>query len=127
VRLPRSTDDLRGLRAARWLRESTERQHDRFGPGAQREQQDLAIARYGVVDTGIEWSVAHSGRTIGRTDRMRTVAHQPCPSARSEPRAHALHRGDRRHIVTVREGGRIVRCEWWWEPATGPCLPGPRC
>jgi DNA invertase Pin-like site-specific DNA recombinase len=65
--LPRSLDDLRGLRAARWSRESTGRQFDRFGPEAQREQQDRAIERYGLVDTGLSWSVAHSGRTVNRT------------------------------------------------------------
>lgn len=62
-RLPASTDELRGLRAARWLRESTTGQTDRFGPDAQREQQDRAIERYELVDTGIAWEVAHSGRT----------------------------------------------------------------
>lgn len=66
-RLPRSVDGLRGLRAARWIRESTERQTDRFGPDAQREQQDRAIERWGLVDTGRAWQVAHSGRTIATT------------------------------------------------------------
>lgn len=65
--LPRSIDGLTGLRAARWLRESTGGQFDRFGPEAQRDQQDRAIERYGLVDTGIAWSVAHSGRTVGGT------------------------------------------------------------
>ena len=67
MRLPSSTDDLRGLRAARWVRESTRGQVDQFGPDAQRDQQDRAIARYGLVDTGIAWTVAHSGRTVGST------------------------------------------------------------
>lgn len=66
-RLPRSLDELRGLRAARWIRESTPGQFDRFGPDAQREQQDRAIERHGLVDTGISWSVARSGRTVGRS------------------------------------------------------------
>lgn len=66
-RLPASLDDLRGLRYARWFRESTGRQWDNFGPEAQREQQDRAIERYGLTDTGIEWSVAHSGRTVAST------------------------------------------------------------
>ena len=65
--LPRSIDDLRGLRAARWSRESTGRQFDRYGPEAQHEQQDRAIEKYGLVDSGLSWSVAHSGRTINRT------------------------------------------------------------
>ena len=63
MRLPTSLDALSGLRAARWIRESTERQVDRYGPDAQGEQQDRAIERYGLLDTGIAWSVAHSGRT----------------------------------------------------------------
>jgi DNA invertase Pin-like site-specific DNA recombinase len=61
--LPRSLDDVGGMRAARWFRESTEGQWDNFGPDAQREQQDRAIARYGLVDAGLEWSVASSGWT----------------------------------------------------------------
>src|SRR6185369_6432581 len=67
-RLPRSLEDLRGLRSARWTRESTAGQVDNFGPDAQREQQDRAISRYGLTDTGISWSVAHSGRTIATTE-----------------------------------------------------------
>lgn len=69
ARLPRSLDDLRGLRAARWTRESTAGQVDNFGPDAQAEQQDRAIERHGLVDTGIAWSVAHSGRTIATTEQ----------------------------------------------------------
>jgi DNA invertase Pin-like site-specific DNA recombinase len=70
TRLPATVDDLRGLRAARWIRESTAGQADHFGPDAQREQQREAIARYGLTDTGIEWQVAHSGRTVGTTDQF---------------------------------------------------------
>ena len=66
-RLPRSVDELRGLRAARWLRESKAGQFDAFGPESQRELQDRAVERLGLVETGIEWSVAHSGRTVGTT------------------------------------------------------------
>lgn len=65
--LPRSLDELRGLRAARWIRESTAGQVDRYGPAAQREQQDRALERHQLLDTGIAWQVAHSGRTIGAT------------------------------------------------------------
>ncbi|HYI67155.1 MAG TPA: recombinase family protein [Candidatus Limnocylindrales bacterium] len=68
--LPRSLDDLRGLRAARWIRESTSGQFDAFGPDAQREQQDRAIERCGLVDTGLAWQVAHSGRTVGSTSQF---------------------------------------------------------
>ncbi len=59
--LPTSLDGLTGLRAARWFRESTAGQFDNFGPDAQRDQQDRAISRYGLIDSGLEWSVAASG------------------------------------------------------------------
>jgi len=59
--LPASLEQVTGLRAARWFRESTSGQYDNFGPDAQREQQDRAIARYGLVDCRLEWSVAASG------------------------------------------------------------------
>ena len=36
--LPKELDDLSGMRAARWFRESTAGQWDNFGPDAQREQ-----------------------------------------------------------------------------------------
>ena len=67
MRLPRSLDDLHGLRAARWIRESTRGQFDRFGPDAQRRLQDELIEQCGLIDTGIVWTVAHSGRTIARS------------------------------------------------------------
>ncbi|HVA84711.1 MAG TPA: recombinase family protein [Candidatus Saccharimonadales bacterium] len=59
--LPASLDAVSGLRAARWFRESTTGQFDNFGPDAQRDQQDRAMTRYGLVDSGLEWSVAASG------------------------------------------------------------------
>jgi Resolvase, N terminal domain len=59
--LPTSLDQAAGLRGARWFRESTAGQYDNFGPDAQREQQDRAIDRYGLVDSRLEWSVAASG------------------------------------------------------------------
>ena len=65
--LPRSLEDLRGRRAARWIRESTAGQADNFGPDAQAEQQTRAIERWGLVDTGGAWEVAHSRRTIAAT------------------------------------------------------------
>ena len=68
--LPRSLDDINGLRAARWIRESTSGQFDAFGPDAQREQQDRAIERWSLVDTGLAWQVAHSGRTVGSTPQF---------------------------------------------------------
>ena len=69
-RLPGSLDDIRGLRAARWIRESTTGQYDRFGPASQREQQDRFIERYGLVDTGRVFQVAQSGTTVWRSPTM---------------------------------------------------------
>ncbi len=72
-RLPRSLDDIGGLRAARWIRESTAGQFDRYGPASQREQQDRFIERHGLVDTGLVYQVAHSGRTVWRSATMATM------------------------------------------------------
>ena len=69
-RLPRSLDDIAGLRAARWIRESTAGQYDRFGPASQREQQDRFIEKYGLVDTGRVFQVAQSGTTVWRSPTM---------------------------------------------------------
>ena len=69
-RLPRSLDDIRGLRAARWIRESSAGQYDRFGPASQREQQDRFIERHDLVDTGRVFQVAHSGTTVWRSPTM---------------------------------------------------------
>ena len=93
-RLPRSLEDLRGLRAARWTRESTAGQADNFGPDAQADQQDRAIERFGLVDTGIAWSVAHSGRTIATTEQW------------AEMHAGA---GDRFDVLVVGYASRFAR------------------
>jgi len=69
-RLPTSPDALVGLRAARWIRESTTGQFDRYGPEAQIELQDASIRRLGLVDTGLVWTAAHSGRTVYRSSEM---------------------------------------------------------
>lgn len=69
-RLPRTPDDLRGLRVARWLRESTEEQAERYGPDAQRRLQDDSIRRLGMTDSGLGWEPAHSGATVYRSDAM---------------------------------------------------------
>lgn len=69
-RLPRSIDELRGLRAARWIRESTAGQFDRYGPDSQRHEQDRFIERFGLVDTGLVYTVAQSGRTVWRSPAM---------------------------------------------------------
>jgi DNA invertase Pin-like site-specific DNA recombinase len=72
--LPASLDALSGLRAARWFRESTTGQFDNFGPDAQRDQQDRAIVRYGLHDSGLEWSVAASGwKTAWQTEPWRAM------------------------------------------------------
>ena len=63
-RLPASPDDLRGRRAARWVRESTAGQYDNWGSAAQAEQADRMIERYGLIDSGIAWQSAASGRTV---------------------------------------------------------------
>jgi DNA invertase Pin-like site-specific DNA recombinase len=78
--LPVDVDQLRGLRAARWTRESTGKldpasnnpigsQWDAFGPDAQRAQQDRAIERLGLVDvagtdSSLDFRLARSGRTV---------------------------------------------------------------
>ena len=72
-RLPRSLDEIGGLRVARWIRESTAGQYDRYGPASQREQQDRFIERHGLVDTGLVYQVAHSGRTVWRSATMATM------------------------------------------------------
>ena len=69
-RLPRSLDDVGGLRVARWIRESTAGQYDRYGPASQREQQDRFIDRHGLIDTGLVYQVAHSGTTVWRSATM---------------------------------------------------------
>ena len=72
-RPPSSLDEISGLRAARWVRESTAGQYDRYGPASQREQQDRFIERHGLVDTGLVYQVAHSGRTVWRSTTMATM------------------------------------------------------
>lgn len=73
TRLPSSPDQLRGLRAARWIRESTAGQFDRYGPDAQRELQTRSIERLGLVDVGLEWSAAQSGSTVHGGPVMRSM------------------------------------------------------
>ena len=62
--LPAHVDDLSRRRAARWVRESTAGQYDAFGPDSQREQQDRAIAQFGLMPTP-----ASSGRSPRRAGR----------------------------------------------------------
>ena len=60
-RLARDASELRGRRAARWIRESTPGQLDRWGPPSQRRMQDAAIEELGLMDTGLAWTVGRSG------------------------------------------------------------------
>ena len=71
--LPRNPDDVRGLRAARWIRESTIGQFDRYGPETQRRLIAAATARLGLVDSGLDFSVARSGSTVYRDKTMRAA------------------------------------------------------
>ncbi len=71
--LPRNPDDVRGLRAARWIRESTVGQFDRYGPETQRRLMATATARLGLVDSGLDFSVARSGSTVYRDKTMRAA------------------------------------------------------
>jgi DNA invertase Pin-like site-specific DNA recombinase len=68
--LPRSLDDLRGLRAARWVRESTQGQFDRYGPASQHQSMDSFVERHGLIDTGLVYTAAQSGRTVWKSDAM---------------------------------------------------------
>jgi DNA invertase Pin-like site-specific DNA recombinase len=72
--LPANVGELEGLRAARWIRESTVAQFDAFGPDSQREQQDRAVKLLGMTDTGIAWSVAASGwKTVWSTPAFKDM------------------------------------------------------
>jgi DNA invertase Pin-like site-specific DNA recombinase len=73
TRLPASIDELRGLRAARWVRESTAGQFDRYGPDAQRELQERSITRLGLIDTAIEYAATQSGATVHAGPAMRAM------------------------------------------------------
>jgi len=86
--LPRSTAELKGLRAARWIRESRPGQVDKSGPVAQRFEQDDGIMREGLLDTDIEWLAAHSG-------------HKAHAIASSEQWADMLDRAGRDYDVLV--------------------------
>src|SRR5437660_1474826 len=71
--LPRSIEALQGARAARWIRESSVGQYDRYGPDSQRAEQDRAIADLDLRDTGLVYEVASSGRTVWKSDAMRRM------------------------------------------------------
>ena len=123
-RLPATVEDLAGARAARWIRESTPGQFDRYGPEAQTEFQDRAITRLGLVDSGLAWRAAHSGRTVYRSPRWRhargrrrrgvrrparrlrlALAAQPAPDARAARGHSPPRRGPR---VLLRRGDPLL-------------------
>jgi DNA invertase Pin-like site-specific DNA recombinase len=68
--LPQTLDDLRGLRAAAWVRESTTGQFSRYGPDSQKREIADFIERFGMIDSGILFEVPHSGRTVWRSEAM---------------------------------------------------------
>jgi DNA invertase Pin-like site-specific DNA recombinase len=72
-RLPRSLDEVAGLRAARWIRESTPGQFDRYGPESQHANMAALIERYGLNDTGLVYTAAHSGTTVWQSDTMEAM------------------------------------------------------
>jgi len=72
-RLLESKDELRGLRYAVWLRESTEGQFDRYGPDAQMHAIRRAAARLGLVESGLTWRVAASGRTVHSSNQFQAM------------------------------------------------------
>src|SRR5437899_2422861 len=59
-KLPETPEALRGKRAAKWVRESSKGQRDKYGPAAQRTMIADAIARLGMLDTGLEWLILKS-------------------------------------------------------------------
>jgi hypothetical protein len=71
-------DELRGVPYASWYRESTEEQYDRYGPASQRDSIRTFADRYGLVDSGLEFVAAQSGRTVWKSPvmtEMLTAAH----------------------------------------------------
>jgi DNA invertase Pin-like site-specific DNA recombinase len=58
--LPTTPEQLRGLRCARLLRESSEGQREKKGPAVQRRKQDRAIERLGLIDSGVERLIVNS-------------------------------------------------------------------
>jgi site-specific DNA recombinase len=71
--LPQSAEDLRGLRAARWVRESTAGQYANYGPDSQRKLQDRALVSLGMSDSGLAWEPAQSGSTVYQGPAMASV------------------------------------------------------
>ena len=74
MRKPASSfEDLEGLRGRDWIRESRQRQFDRHDGNAQRRNCAVFRERFGVVDGGPAYVVAHSGKTVWKTPTMRQL------------------------------------------------------
>ena len=102
--LPGRPAELRGLRAARWIRESSGRQLDKYGPTAQRAMQDRSIAELGLLDSGLTWTVAKSGWS--GPDSMRE------PPATTTPEFRAMLAAAERHeydVLVVGYTSRFIR------------------
>lgn len=69
-KLPERIDDIAGLRFAAWIRESTKGQYDRYGPDSQQREITDFAERYGLVDTGLIWTPAQSGKTVWQSSEM---------------------------------------------------------
>ena len=124
-RLPRSLDEIGGLRVARWIRESTAGQYDRYGPASQREQQDRFIERHGARRHGARvpgrpQRHARSGSS-GDDDRDARPRPRRAPSTCSSPAtptagsATCAARSSCSRTACIRPG-------WPWSCATGKIL-----
>lgn len=67
---PDSLDELDGLLGRDWIRESTKGQFDRHDGAAQRRNCATFRDRFGVIEEGPAYVVAHSGRTVWQTETM---------------------------------------------------------
>jgi hypothetical protein len=93
---------------ARWIRESTRGQYDRFGPASQREQQDRFIERCGLVDTGLVFQVAHSCKTVWKPPVMSEML-ETADERRFEP--NGLWQSDVTHW-RLADGSEVEICSW---------------
>jgi DNA invertase Pin-like site-specific DNA recombinase len=66
-------DALTGLRFRAWIRESTKGQYDRHGPESQRENIARFAERYGLIEAAPEIVVAHRGKTVWKSSKMREL------------------------------------------------------
>ena len=68
-----SIDELTGLRARAWVRESTKRQFDRHGPESQRKNMRTFTDRFGLRLDTVEYVTAGSGKTVHRSPQMQRM------------------------------------------------------